>query len=150
MHATSVAGLVGRAAEREAIASALAARRGVLVIEGEPGIGKSRMLAHVAECAPGSVLSARASEFEADLPYALWTEALGEEIVAGDRHGAHGALRARLEALAAGRPVAVWRADVQWAAPGSFDALAALVRRPPAGEVLFAVAGRTGGLPPGF
>ena len=72
---------MGREREREAIAAALAALRagsgGVLVVEGEPGIGKSRLLAHVAEQAEGcTVLAARASEYEADLPYALWAEAL--------------------------------------------------------------------------
>jgi DNA-binding CsgD family transcriptional regulator len=140
--------LVGRTAERAAIAAALAAGRGVLVLEGEPGIGKSCLLAHLADLAPGAVLSARASEFEADLPYALWTEALGEEPAAGDRHGVHRALRERLEELATTEPLAVCLDDVQWADPASVDALAALVRRPPAGPVLFAVAVREGGLPP--
>jgi ATP/maltotriose-dependent transcriptional regulator MalT len=75
--------LVGRAAEREAIAGALRALRtgpgGVVTVEGEPGIGKSALLAHLAAQAAAdgcTVLSARATEFEADLPYALWTEAL--------------------------------------------------------------------------
>ena len=115
----------------------------MLVIEGEPGIGKSRLLAHVAEWARGHVLDARASEFEADLPYALWTEALGEEIAGGDRHGVHRELRARLEEHAG--PLVVCLDDVQWADPASLDALAALVRRPPAGDVLFAIAAREGG-----
>ena len=80
-------GLVGRAAEREAVAGlldALGAGRGALLaIEGEPGIGKSRLLAHLADAATerGSVvLRARASEFESDLPFALWTEALDDHV----------------------------------------------------------------------
>ena len=69
--------LIGRAAERDALSSALAARSGVVVLEGEPGIGKSRLLDWVAASAEGAtVLTARASEYEADLPYAVWTEAL--------------------------------------------------------------------------
>src|SRR5262245_11147830 len=77
--------LVGRAAERAAIAAALEAFRvrpgGVVALEGEPGIGKSRLLAHVAATAQGcTVLGARASEFERDLPYALWTEALDRHV----------------------------------------------------------------------
>ena len=72
--------LIGRAREREAIDAALRARGGGhLVLEGEPGIGKSRLLAYVAAAEGCTVLAARASEYEADLPYALWTEAL-------DRH----------------------------------------------------------------
>ncbi len=75
--------LVGRAPEREAIAQALHAmpdRPGsVVMLEGEPGIGKSRLLGHLAASAAAAgatVLGARASEYESDLPYALWTEAL--------------------------------------------------------------------------
>jgi hypothetical protein len=83
--------IVGRAAERAAIAGALAALRerlgGIVVVEGEPGIGKSRLLSHLAAMADGcTVLEARASEYEADLPYALWTEALDRHLAdAGDR-----------------------------------------------------------------
>jgi ATP/maltotriose-dependent transcriptional regulator MalT len=78
--------LVGRARECEAIGAALdalrAGRGGIIVVHGEPGIGKSRLLAYLAASATApelTVLAARASEYEADLPYALWTEAL-------DRH----------------------------------------------------------------
>ena len=93
--------------------------------------------------AGAEVLSARASEYEADLPYGLWIDALGELPVSGDRHGTHGALRARLEARA---PLVVCLDDVHWADPASLDALAALVHRPPAGDVLFVLAARTGQL----
>jgi DNA-binding NarL/FixJ family response regulator len=72
--------LVGRARERAAIAGALREPRGnVVALEGEPGIGKSRLLEHLAASAAAegaTALGARASEFESDLPYALWTEAL--------------------------------------------------------------------------
>ena len=94
------------------------------------------------------MLGARASEFERDLPYALWSEALDDEVGAsGDRHGTHRALRTRLEGLAAPRPAVLWMDDVQWADAESIDALAALVRRPPAAPVLFAVAAREGQMP---
>ena len=75
------------------------------VIEGEPGIGKSRMLAELAAQADGcTVLAARASEYEADLPYALWEEALGRRLApaeAGGRVGVHRVVREALERLAA-------------------------------------------------
>jgi DNA-binding CsgD family transcriptional regulator/tetratricopeptide (TPR) repeat protein len=83
--------LVGRACERMAIATALHALRegrgGIVAIEGEPGIGKSRLLAYLEAAADGcTVVAGRASEFEADLPYALWTEALDRHLAeAGER-----------------------------------------------------------------
>ena len=79
----TVGALVGRVHERDELAAALVSLRngsgGVLVIEGEPGIGKTRLLlelAHLADGAGCAVLSARASELERDLPYALWSEAI--------------------------------------------------------------------------
>ena len=176
--------LVGRARERAAIAGALREPRGnVVALEGEPGIGKSRLLGHLAASAAAdgaTVLGARASEFESDLPYALWTDALDAHLAdlgdrrlsrlgladpaglaavlpaladvagqaaPGDRHRTHRALRGLLERLAAARPVVLWMDDVHWADPASLEALAALVSRPPAAPVLFAVAAREGRLP---
>jgi DNA-binding NarL/FixJ family response regulator len=170
--------LIGRATERTAIEAALAAGAGVLLFEGEPGIGKSRLLAHVAETATGrTVLTARASEYESDLPFALFTEALdrhleamGDRAVArlgladpaalpafraaasplspaADRHRLHRALRDLLERLAAVRPLVVCLDDLHWADSASVDALAALVRRPPAAPVLFALAARENRVP---
>ena len=176
--------LVGRTREREAlddVLARLAAGTGGLVVavEGEPGIGKSRLLAELAErAAPDClVLGAAASEFEDDLPYAIWTEALDAHLRelddrrrtrlgiedpaalapilpalggpdgGADRHRLHRALRDLLERLAAPRPLVLWLDDLHWADPGSLDALAALVHRPAAGAVLLAVAAREGQLP---
>jgi DNA-binding CsgD family transcriptional regulator len=105
--------LVGRAEERAAVAGALQAFRarpgGIVTVEGEPGIGKSALLAHVAARAAAegcTVLAARATEFEADLPYALWTDALDAHLAgAGARRLARlgvadpGALATLLPAL---------------------------------------------------
>ena len=176
--------LVGRTREREALDDALARLEAgtgglVVAVEGEPGIGKSRLLAELAErAAPDSlVLGAAASEFEDDLPYAIWTEALAPHLRelddrrrtrlgiedpaalasvlpalggpdgGADRHRLHRALRDLLERLAAPRPLVLWLDDLHWADPGSLDALAALVHRPAAGAVLLAVAAREGQLP---
>ena len=131
------------------------------------------------------MLSARASELERDLPYALWSEAidpqlagLGERrvrllglldpqalaglapgMLAGsspgndlggssvaDRHRVHRALRDLLGRLATSRALVICLDDVHWADPASLDAVAALVRRPPA-VVLLALAAREGQLP---
>ena len=148
----SPAPLVGRAAERARIAAALesiGARPGCIVsIEGEPGIGKSRLLADTVEAADGyEVLQARASEFERDVPYALFAEALDHDLPLGDRPRAHRALRELLEGLASDRPLLLCLDDVHWADPASLDALAALARRPPAAPVLIALAAREGQLP---
>ena len=95
--------LVGRESERAAIDGALQAldsgKGAIVAVEGEPGIGKSRLLAHLSAAAGAAgltVLSGRASEFEMDLPYALWTDAL-------DRHLADAGER-RLSPPRAGRP----------------------------------------------
>jgi DNA-binding NarL/FixJ family response regulator len=144
--------LVGRAAEREAIEQALERGAGVVAIEGEPGIGKSRLLAHLASRAAEEgcrVLEARASEFEADLPYSVFIEALGDAFAAaGDRHGTHRGLRETLAGLAGSRrPLVACFDDVHWADPASLDALAALVHRPPGGRVLLALTAREGRMP---
>jgi DNA-binding CsgD family transcriptional regulator len=140
--------LIGRVSERSALAAAVAVGSGVVLLEGEPGIGKSRLLAWVARAAgAATVLSARASEYEADLPYALWAEALGETVEGADRHAAHRRLRARLEELAEARPLVVCLDDVHWADPASRDALLALIHRPAAGSVLLVLATRTGRFP---
>ena len=73
--------LLGRDAERAAIERLLADARvgtsGVLVISGEPGIGKSALLAYAAERAGGMrVLSARGFEGEASIPFAGLLELL--------------------------------------------------------------------------
>src|SRR4051812_22657949 len=170
--------MVGRAAERAVLERLLRARGGVAVIEGEAGIGKSSLLAHLAGAAEGfTVLQGRATEYEGDLPYGPWREALephlaelGERrvsllgledpeglaaILPGwaqatavvDRHGAHRALRDLLERLAAVRPLLVCLDDVHWADPATVDALAALVLRPPQARVLLALAARENQLP---
>ena len=135
--------MIGRAREREALSAALAAGSGVVVLEGEPGIGKSRLLAWAAEASAADVLSARASEYEGDMPYGLWIDAL-ELPVSADRHETHRALRSLLEERA---PLVVCLDDIHWADPASLDALTALVHRPPSGDVLLILATRPGRSP---
>jgi predicted ATPase len=146
--------LVGRAAERETLARAIdglvAGRSAIVVVEGEPGIGKSALLAELTRSAREAgcaVRGARASEFEADLPYLIWREALDVQLERADRHGVHAALRGALAELAATDPLVLCLDDVHWADPASLDALAALVRRPPAGPILLALASREGQVP---
>ena len=79
--------LVGRSAERAALRRAVSAlgggRAGIVAIEGEPGIGKSRLLAELAAVAREAgctVLAGRASPSEADLPFGLLAAALDEHL----------------------------------------------------------------------
>jgi predicted ATPase len=81
--------LVGRAAELEVVDHAIDdLRRGwtpPLLIEGEPGIGKTRLLAELAERADAcgyTMLDGSASELESDLPFWVFVDAL-DEYVAG-------------------------------------------------------------------
>ena len=74
--------LLGRESERAAIERLLADARvgtsGVLVVSGEPGIGKSALLAHAASRGAGGmrVLTARGVEREASIPFAGLLELL--------------------------------------------------------------------------
>jgi DNA-binding CsgD family transcriptional regulator len=119
--------------ERQAIELALAGDAGVLVVEGEPGIGKSRLLAFLAERASGAlVLEARASEFETDLPYAVFTEALDRVLAEmGERRLSRlglvdaAALAGILPALEVAEPVAADRHRVHRALRDLLERLAA-------------------------
>jgi ATP/maltotriose-dependent transcriptional regulator MalT len=91
---------------------------GVIEVAGEPGIGKTRLLTELAARAGARghlVLSGAASEFENDLPFSVFADAL-DEYVAGLAPGwlatLDGAIQAELahvfpslSALADGRPV---------------------------------------------
>jgi ATP/maltotriose-dependent transcriptional regulator MalT len=76
-------GLVGRRSELVVIEEAVRALAGgsqrTLVVAGEPGIGKSRLLAEAAGLAGergGLVLEGSAAEFERDLPFGVFVDAL--------------------------------------------------------------------------
>ncbi|MFL5891000.1 MAG: AAA family ATPase [Solirubrobacteraceae bacterium] len=163
--------LIGRERELATLDQALERLPGAAAIEGEPGIGKSRLLAELSR--RSNSLGARASEAEMDLPYAVFAEALEPGLrdrrierlglndpdaldavldplashEAPDRHRVHRALRDLLAALARTEPLVFWLDDVQWADPASADALAALLRRPPDARVLVAFAVREGQAP---
>ena len=80
---SSAGPLVGREKELEHLDAALDALDGgaaaCLTVEGEPGIGKTRLLAELrarAEERGHVVLSGAAAEFERELPFSVWVDAL--------------------------------------------------------------------------
>src|SRR5689334_5882170 len=136
--------MVGRRAELATVEGALdllvQGQGGTLVITGEPGIGKTRMLADLVDAARARgcpVLDGRATEFERDEPYAVFRDLTDGHLRAADRLTAHVAVG---ELLARRAPVVVALDDMHWADPSSIDLFGYLVRQPPTGPVLIAAA----------
>ena len=114
----SVRPTVGRESELELLDVALdaLAESGLVCValEGEPGIGKTRLLGELrdrAEARDCLVLAGSASEFERDLPFSVWVDALDAYVgLAGARParglGRRGDRRARRRAAVGGAPSA--------------------------------------------
>ncbi len=163
--------LLGRTAECEQLVSLLDhARRGtssVLVLTGEPGVGKSALLDFAREQSDGLVLSAVGAETESEIPYAALADvfrpvvdqigllptrqadalsgafALGPA-KAGDRFGIAAATLSLLGALASSRPVLVMVDDAQWIDYFSCEALAFTANRLEAEGITLLVSMREG------
>ena len=183
--------LIGRDVEWAVLLRALALTgeaAQVVEVVGEPGIGKTRVLAELAAHARREglrTLTGRATEFEQEVPLALAVDALddhvrrhGEKIngqlepddvrrlgdlldglrgpstgeagaggSAVERYRCFRALRRLLELLAAPSGLVLVLDDVHWTDPASADFLEYLLRHPPAGRVLIAVAYRPAQVP---
>ena len=130
----------GREAERRAVRDLLRgaqrAAGGVLLVEGETGIGKSLLLRDSVDEAAGrgfSLAAGAADQLSRAVPFFALRSALGEPFAAfiADRHdhdlpGASAwwisQMRAHLEQRAAATPVLVCLDDVQWASPATLAA----------------------------
>ena len=130
-----VADLVGRDAELEVLARALAGAEQdgpcVLAIRGEPGIGKSRLLAELAARAAGrghAVLAGRAGELERDLPFAVLAETLEPAAVLLGRDALAAVEREQLEQLAVAVPAVARLAGVEPGVAGERHRVARGVR----------------------
>jgi DNA-binding NarL/FixJ family response regulator len=174
--AAELARLRGVLEHARAGADAGAASARVVALSGEPGIGKSRLLGEVAAAVlagraaewedalpygvfvdaldaplrafgPARIDDAHAAALATIFPAAAALATPDGAPGAGERHRAHRAVRALLEALASDRPAVLALDDVQWADAASVDLLVALLDRPPAAPVLIAWAARTGGAP---
>jgi ATP/maltotriose-dependent transcriptional regulator MalT len=171
--------IVGRDKELVRLAGALdvldAGRAACVTVEGELGIGKTRLLRELralAEDRGDLVLAGAAAEFESELPYSVFVDALdahaatqrwepdlarelggvlpslrsadGGAAIADERYRAHHAVRRLLALLADERPLVLALDDLHWSDGASLELIAALVRRPPAAPVLLALGFRPG------
>lgn len=164
--------LVARAAEAAAVSDLLERARagdgGALVITGEPGIGKSALLAHGASLAPDMrVLRAAGVEAESTLAHACLHQLLAPVIdrvgglieaqaqalrvalglqagSAADRITVAAAVLTLVSDLAGERPVLCLIDDAHWADPASLQALGFAARRLDAEPVVMLLAARDG------
>jgi DNA-binding SARP family transcriptional activator len=170
-------GLIGRRRERERIGEAVrrcaaGEAHPVVLLVGEPGIGKSRLIEEIGaqvRAAGGRVLGARAFEAEMVRPYGVWMDALrgldaGEvpEALraavapllpslgapdAADRNQLFGAVAQLLTGLSgAGRPLAVILDDLHWIDEAGAALLSFVARELGSSRVLLACAARPGDL----
>jgi DNA-binding CsgD family transcriptional regulator len=160
----------GRAGELKVIGGLVTAlvggRGGVLVIEGPPGIGKSRLLTEVMALADkGGVrtLFGEAFEYQQTVPFfALFMATLRADPPVGDadalrRLGGSEDLRYwvvhdladAIHAAAAQTPLAIVLEDIHWADNGTLLALRSLVSARPDVPVLWVLTARTGAGGPG-
>ncbi|OBI54410.1 AAA family ATPase [Mycobacterium sp. E796] len=154
----------GRAAEQEVIGALVAAvaqgRGGVLVIEGPPGIGKSRLLTEVmarAEKAGVRALFGEAFEYQQTVPFfSLFMATLRADPPVGDAEALRRLgtsadlsywvvrdLQAAIHAAASRKPLAILLEDIHWADNATLLALRSLATRTDA-PVLWVFTARTG------
>jgi DNA-binding CsgD family transcriptional regulator len=155
----------GRAGELKVIGALVTVvaqgRGGVLVIEGPPGIGKSRLLTEVLALADkGGVrtLFGEAFEYQQTVPFfSLFMATLGADPPVGDaealrRLGGSADLRYwvvqdlqdAIHAAAAETPLAIVIEDIHWADNGTLLALRSLATARPDVAVLWVLTARTG------
>jgi DNA-binding NarL/FixJ family response regulator len=130
---------------------------GALFITGEPGIGKTALLTEGLEGASRlgcRVVSGRGAEFERDLPFGVFSDALEDELVEmaksatpEDRHTRLRSSRAALNRLAEHQPLVLGLDDLHWADAASMDLICHLLHRPLEGRVLLLLAARRGQTP---
>ncbi|MDT4925056.1 MAG: hypothetical protein QOG01_2769 [Pseudonocardiales bacterium] len=148
--------MVGRDTEIAAALAVLdpvvAGSRPLIVVRGEAGIGKTRLLGRWSELAAArhfDIATGRATELEADVPLSLFRAALPELILpaAGDGESRWHLFDSVIATVTARRRLALVLDDVHWADPASLELLDTLVRRPPSSAHVLVVSSRPGRTP---
>ncbi|MFA1703679.1 AAA family ATPase [Mycobacterium intracellulare] len=155
----------GRAAELKVIDALIAelvkGRGGVLVIEGPPGIGKSRLLTELltlAEKAGVRTLFGEAFEYQQTVPFfSLFMATLRADPPVGDAEALRRLgtsadlsywvvrdLQAAIHAAASRQPLAILLEDIHWADNATLLALRSLAATRPDAPVLWVLSARTG------
>ncbi len=155
----------GRAGELRVIGTLIAAlahgRGGVLVIEGPPGIGKSRLLTEVlalADKAGVRALFGEAFEYQQTVPFfSLFMATLRADPPVGDaealrrlgtsddlRYWVVRDLQAAIHSAASRTPLAIFLEDIHWADNATLLALRSLAATRPDAPVLWVLTARTG------
>ena len=175
---TPATAIVGRTEECSFMATFVdevraARRHGLLLLQGEPGIGKTRLLTELATgvaAAGGQTLSGRAYEAERGRPYGAWIDAIrstplpplperlrsdltpllpelsGTPSDLEDQRRLYDAVASLLSLLAGARPLAVVLDDIHWLDQASAGLLHFTVRALGGAGVVFAAAARAGEL----
>jgi DNA-binding CsgD family transcriptional regulator len=172
---SSADGLVGREAELALVAAAVRelseGRASVLAIEGEAGIGKTRLVQRIVDDARSrgvAVFWGEAHPFQRTRPFGVVAAALGLSrrsadarraaigaLLAGEGAGAVGDVQYRVveeivdlvETSSAECPVLLVAEDIQWADSASLLAILSVVRQLPLAALLVVVTARPSPLP---
>ncbi|OBF33069.1 LuxR family transcriptional regulator [Mycobacterium sp. ACS1612] len=155
----------GRAAELKVVGSLVSTlghgRGGVLIVEGSPGIGKSRLLTEtrlMAERAGMRTLFGQAFEYQQTVPFfSLFTATVYSDTPVGDAKALQQlgnspeshywvvhSLRSAIPAAAANAPLVILLEDIHWADIGTLLAVRALTVLPDESPVLWVLSVRTG------
>ena len=148
----SVPDLVGRRAELAALADcASSSDTRLVLVHGDAGVGKSRLVRTFAERSGATVLTGGCLQFEADIPYAPFVEALphlftgASQPAAGDRAAAYRGIADAIRA--AGERVVLVVEDLHWADAATRDLLLFLHRALAGAPVLIVVTCRADEVP---
>jgi DNA-binding NarL/FixJ family response regulator len=148
----SMPGLVGRRAELTALIDCESTSDiGLVLVDGDAGVGKTRLVHAFAQETGATVLTGGCLQFEADIPYAPFVEALphlftgGSGPAAGDRAAEYRRIADAIRA--AGERVVLVVEDLHWADAATRDLLLFLHRALANAPVLIVVTCRADEVP---